>query len=294
MARPVKNGWEYFALACSITDRERFILAKGGPATFGVYIRLLQELFSVGGCFEFGPVEKTSFCFSNNLKEPELEKHLSVLFEADLFSEEVFEQTGFLTSRKIQKQFVLMLDEARRKSATLPECCLLLTPEEVPDNLYLRSNTESKVKESKVKEIRKNYEKSRKNRINPVITPNAAKELDKIPEQGYEILLFTPSERDKLETRYRENSLDLTEGFEILVAYSTQKKSKFPTYTSHYSVMIGWVLEEVRKRTTSRLNQMRSETYLKQAQNGNRKPTTAELNQQFVLERTKQTERKVN
>ena len=180
MARPKKEGLEYFPMDVSMFEDERVVmlLNKLGPQGLCIWLRLLCSTYKYGMCLKFGKFESEAFCALTGASEQQLEETVDYCLQIGLFNPSVFEATGLLTSKAIQKRFFEACK--RRKEIEVPEGALLINTEDYSSLLI-------KVKESKVKEV------TRCNTMqhNVAITPNTTETQHLLLDKNdYEALLI--------------------------------------------------------------------------------------------------------
>lgn len=161
MARPTKNGLEYFPLDVDIDQDEKLIvvIAKFGMRGFGVIVRLMMAIYKNGYYYHW--TEKEQYIFSMKVAEP-VEFVNDVVQEClkwGFFHQEMLDTYGILTSKGFQKRFELITNR-RKESAIKPEYNLIkidnadnnsINDDNNPINESDNATKESKVKESKVK-----------------------------------------------------------------------------------------------------------------------------------------------
>ncbi|MFH0067518.1 conserved phage C-terminal domain-containing protein [Peribacillus sp. NPDC056705] len=119
MARPTKEGLDYFPLDTDIDQDEKIIVvvAKYGMRGFGVIIRFMMEVYKSGYFYRW--TEKEHYVFSMKVAEPV--EFLNELVEECLkwgfFNQKMFEEYGILTSKGFQKRFLLA--STRRKGHSI-------------------------------------------------------------------------------------------------------------------------------------------------------------------------------
>lgn len=167
MARPSKAGLDYFPLDVEMDDKIELIEAKHGIVGFGVVLKLFQNIYKNG--FYFIASEDRLLLFSKRISVDNnlINDIINDCVKWDIFDSELFEKFLVLTSRGIQKRYIEATK--RRKEVEFASQFLLIDdpelsyPEKVnviinPINVCNNSkkddiNSQSKVKESKVKNI---------------------------------------------------------------------------------------------------------------------------------------------
>lgn len=170
MARPIKEGLEYFPLDCDIDQDDKIALieAQHGIVGFGIVIKLLMKIYKNGYFYEWTEKEQLLFSKRVNVDINEVNVIINDLIKWDFFNKELFESEEILTSKGIQKRYLAAA--GRRQKVKILEKYLLLDEDtiNVYKNLVIVNNnpsseevnddigTQSKVKKSKVKKRKEN------------------------------------------------------------------------------------------------------------------------------------------
>ena len=165
MARPQKQGLEYFALDVKLDDEVELIEAQHGLEGFAILIKLYQKIYSKG--FYLLWDEKEQILFSNKVSV-DRNKVMSIVNDCikwDIFNSKMYKKYGILTSRRIQDHFSKAT--YKRVDVVMEKDYLLI---DISDRKYIKEivvsddgnedvfvvsddkSTQSKGKESKVKE----------------------------------------------------------------------------------------------------------------------------------------------
>lgn len=170
MARPVKEGLEYFPLDCDIDqdDKVALIEAKHGIKGFGVVIKLLMKIYKNGYFYEWTEKEQLLFSKRVNVDINEVNVIINDLIKWNFFNEELFRSKKILTSNGIQKRYLAAV--GRRQKVKILKEYLLLDDETInvyknlvivdinpsSEGVNVDIGTQSKVKKSKGKESKEN------------------------------------------------------------------------------------------------------------------------------------------
>lgn len=170
MARPVKEGLEYFPLDCDIDqdDKVALIEAQHGIKGFGVVIKLLMKIYKNGYFYEWTEKEQLLFSKRVNVDINEVNVIINDLIKWNFFNEELFRSKKILTSNGIQKRYLVAV--GRRQKVKILKEYLLLDDETInvyknlvivdinpsSEGVNVDIGTQSKVKKSKVKESKEN------------------------------------------------------------------------------------------------------------------------------------------
>lgn len=176
MARPTKEGLDYFPLDIDIDQDDKLVvpIAKYGMLGLGVIVKLMMEIYRNGYFYNWSKREQYVFSNKVNVNINEVIEIINECIEWDFFSKTVFNDYGVLTSKGFQKRFIEA--SKRRKAITfireytlidLKEACKKVNYPIILDdadgnrvNVYINSdkvdvgsaeNTQRKVKESKEK-----------------------------------------------------------------------------------------------------------------------------------------------
>ena len=232
MARPIKVGLDYFPLDTRFEDKVILLIAEFGAAGIGVLISLYQKIYSNGYYIDWSEDSLMLFSRYMNEKSSFVKKVIDRCLERNIFSLEKYEQYKILTSRGIQKQYLKICKEARRKEIVFFSEYLLLNDteltniitelisinaEESPGNTELTGEEsvikkQSKVKESKVK-------KSTSTR------------------RCAEFVFMSETEYQKLVNMYGK---DVTE--EMIAILDNYKGATGRAYSSDYRAILSWVV----------------------------------------------------
>jgi DnaD/phage-associated family protein len=165
MARPVKEGLDYFPLDVDIDQDDKIALieAQHGVTGFAVVIKLLMKIYKNSYFYEWTEKEQLLFSKRVNVDINQVNAIINDCVKWGVFDKELFETYEILTSKGIQRRYLEAV--GRRNKVIIKKKYLLLDSEivnvyknlvivdenhqsnEVNDNI----NTQSKVKESKVK-----------------------------------------------------------------------------------------------------------------------------------------------
>ena len=106
MARPIKQGLDYFTLDCHFDDKLELIIAEFGMVGLGVVIRLYQKIYSEAGYYvQWNEDVALLFSRSNGLGCNVVSEIISACLRRGLFDCGMWERCGILTSKGIQKRY---------------------------------------------------------------------------------------------------------------------------------------------------------------------------------------------
>lgn len=192
MARPMKDGVDYFPLDVNLDDKWELIEAEFGLKGFAIVVKLYQKIYSIGYYCEW--TNEVELLFSRKIGEGRgfVSEIVAASIRRGIFDKKMYDKYHILTSKGIQKRYFEAI--SRRKNFQIETKYLLLNDDENPVNVNINrvnvninpenvcNNSQSKVKESKVKDIYTGtssrfvppmkeevaeYCKQRKNRVDP-------------------------------------------------------------------------------------------------------------------------------
>ncbi|MGR6765382.1 DUF4373 domain-containing protein [Paenibacillus sp. T2-29] len=177
MARPLKESLDYFPLDIDFDQDDKLVvpIAKYGMQGLGVIIKVMMNIYRNSYYYAWGEREHFSLSSKVNVDINFVIDVINECIKWDFFNQKVYESHKILTSRGFQKRYIEAAK--RRKSISFREEWMLIDPAEEckkvaysisivnadgklvneyinPDkcNSMYTGNTQSKVKESKVKE----------------------------------------------------------------------------------------------------------------------------------------------
>lgn len=158
MARPTKKGLDYFPLDVDFFEDEKMLAISGEFSVKGemVALRLLCEIYRNGYFVEYSELLKNKLARLSGLSVGLIDEVTNKLVKYNFFNEGVFREHNVLTSQGIQKRFE---EASKRRKKHLCKHYWLLSGVNVYNNPPLKEDnatltTQSKVKESKVKETK--------------------------------------------------------------------------------------------------------------------------------------------
>lgn len=110
MARPIKEGLDYFMLDCYMNDKIRLIEAEYGVKGFAIIVKLFQKIYGERGYYcEWN--EDVALLFNLNLggnsgvNKNLIDGIVVASIRRGIFSQELYEKFGILTSKRIQEEY---------------------------------------------------------------------------------------------------------------------------------------------------------------------------------------------
>ena len=184
-----KVGLDYFELDCFLDNKIRLIQAEFGLKGFAVVVKLYQKIYGENGYFcEWNEDVLLLFMSENGVSSDSknlINDIVSACVRRDIFSEEIFDKYGVLTSAGIQRRYLEAT--SKREKIELKKEYLLLSAPEFNKNVIINSiyggrnaindvgNAQSRVEKSRV-------EKSSTDSTAPPATNKPAYDLNEIDE----------------------------------------------------------------------------------------------------------------
>lgn len=188
MARPTKQGLDYFPLDVQLDDKFHIIEAEHGLEGFAIVIKLFQKIYSEGYYYEWNEMQQILFSKSVSVDRNRVVSIVNDCIKWKLFDEEMYKKYKILTSRGIQRRFVQAI--YKRTSVEMIEEYLLIDVSDRRNVAVISisdagnsdttivsdgNNSQSKVKKSKVKESKE--KESKVEESNDTVTTNDAQEI---------------------------------------------------------------------------------------------------------------------
>jgi len=164
MGRHLKKGLEYFNIDCVQEDSLNYLEAKHGISGYGVLVKLWRKIYMVDGYY-CDWSEKNIYLFSKEVgvDVEQIKTIVETCFSEGIFHREIYKNSGVLTSHGVQKRWLRIVVDAKRKDVQMrPELVISAkTPEETgftPEEITKThgESTQSKVKESRVNKSKGN------------------------------------------------------------------------------------------------------------------------------------------
>jgi DnaD/phage-associated family protein len=134
VARPIKEGLDYFPLDVDIDQDDKIALieAAHGITGFGVVIKLLMKIYKEGYYYNWTDKEKLLLVKRVNVDINTVDEIIKDCLKWGLFDKNLFEKHEILTSKGIQKRYLEAV--TRRKEVSFLEKYILIDPAENLNN----------------------------------------------------------------------------------------------------------------------------------------------------------------
>ena len=173
MARPVKEGLDYFELDCHMEEKVRLIQAEFGLKGFAIVVKLYQKIYGGFGYYcEWNEDSLLLFMSENGVSSRDEKNLISEIVAAcirrNIFSEKLFKEFGILTSYGVQKRYLNAV--SRREKVELIKEYLLISVGKNQDNVCINSINANRNSVNVCSNSQSREEKSREDN-NIVATP---------------------------------------------------------------------------------------------------------------------------
>ena len=126
MARPHKQGVDYFPLDCHMNDGMKLIEAEFGLVGFGIVIKLWQKIYSGKGYYtEWARDVALVFARDNSVGANVVHEVVRACFSRGIFDQGMYEKFGILTSEGVQERYFKAIE--RRSFEKIDRRYLLIT-----------------------------------------------------------------------------------------------------------------------------------------------------------------------
>jgi hypothetical protein len=211
MARPIKHGLDYFPMDVDFfeDDKIQFVSSRFDEKGELIAVKLLCKIFKAGYFIRWD--NDTAFLFSKgagrNITPSLANDVVNELIRRDFFHKGLFERFSVLTSNGIQKRYIKICTDAKRKDWKIEENFDLkaFTPEETKlttseTRLTPVESTQRKVKESKGKKSNERAPTSKSSFLN---FPKEKRQKSEKPKK-----IFVPPELIEVENFFSERGLN--------------------------------------------------------------------------------------
>lgn len=160
MARPLKEGLDYFPLDVDMAEDKRvqFVVGKCGQEGFATIIHLLMAIYRNGYYLTWDELELYSTSQRINLPVNTISEVVSHLLNYGFFDKEKFDLFGILTSHGIQTRY-LRACEYRKKVKMVKEFCMVTPEDGIKESRFEYINPPKNIKQvenpdnSRVKQV---------------------------------------------------------------------------------------------------------------------------------------------
>ena len=210
MARPIKQGLDYFPLDVNLDDKIELLEAECGLQGFAIIIKLFQKIYNQGYFIKWTEDDQLLFAKKINTDLTTVNSVIMIALKREIFNKEMYENYRILTSKGIQRRFFEICKQLKRKGVEVNPKYLLIKIDGINNQKEEEKDIKEESKEGQEQQLEERQE---------IQEPEETKEKDeKINSEE------TPVNPEKT----RINS-----------AFSTQKKRKEKKYSSSRSSNTG-------------------------------------------------------
>lgn len=127
MARPKKQGLDYFPLDVNLDNKIEILESEYGIMGFGFIIRLFQKIYANGYYLEWNQYSPILLKKEIGMPKEKINEFINFCLEINIFDKDLYKKYNILTSRGIQKRYFTVCK--RRKDIELIKEYLLVNPE---------------------------------------------------------------------------------------------------------------------------------------------------------------------
>lgn len=126
MARPLKQGLDYFPIVTDWDQKMKLIRARFGLFGVGTIVAIFQEIYAEGYAKKWDEDAQLLFSSTNGTTIQAVKEVLDFAILKDIFSQKIYEKSETLTSHGIQTHWLFVVKESKRvRSEIDPNLCLL-------------------------------------------------------------------------------------------------------------------------------------------------------------------------
>ena len=140
MARPKKQGLDYFPLDVNADNKMEILESEYGILGFGFIIKLFQKIYANGYYLEWNQYSAILLKKEIGVSKEKINELIDFCIEINIFHKKLYEDFKILTSRGIQKRYFTICK--RRKEIEIIEKYLLINPADYGINVNT-NNTEN-------------------------------------------------------------------------------------------------------------------------------------------------------
>lgn len=126
LARPKKQGLDYFPLDVNVDNKIEILESKYGILGFGFIIKLFQKIYANGYYLEWNKYSPILLKKEIGIEEDKISEFIDFCLEISIFDKTLYSTYGILTSKGIQKRYFTVCK--RRKDVEIINNYLLVKP----------------------------------------------------------------------------------------------------------------------------------------------------------------------
>ena len=177
MARPLKNGVDYFPFDTVLDTKFELIEAEFGLKGFAIVVKLLQKIYRENGYYcEW--TKEVALLFSKNVNEgcSAVSEIVAASIKRGIFDKDLYDKYEILTSKGIQKRYFEAV--SRRAQVDVISEYLLFPDTQIGENVNINSinvcnNSENAYRNEQIKENKIKSNKIKENNTKQNALPSA-------------------------------------------------------------------------------------------------------------------------
>jgi hypothetical protein len=227
MARPQKEGLDYFSVDCQLDQDTRLVVLEYGAKALGVWLALHMEIHGENGYYiRWNNDVILEFCHKYGVGSNFVKEVVSACLRRGIFHRQLFEEHQILTSEKIQ--FECANATERRISKKIDGRYLLIP---IPKNWVDVNNNSVNVDNNSIKVDGNTQRREEESREDNSFLPISRESAEQEPQNPVKL---TDKERIDLENKISKTDLDYYLG----VIKACELSGKHYIKKSHYKAIL--------------------------------------------------------
>lgn len=158
MARPIKQGLDYFPLDVNLDDKIELLEAECGLQGFAIIIKLFQKIYNQGYFIKWTEDDQLLFAKKINTELTTVNSVITVALKREIFNKEMYENYGILTSKGIQRRFFEICKQLKRKGIEVNSKYLLIKIDGVNNQKEEEKDIKEEPKEKQEQQLEERQE----------------------------------------------------------------------------------------------------------------------------------------
>ena len=166
MARPQKQGLDYFALDVNMGDEVELIEAEHGMTGFAVLIKMFQKIYGEGYFYEWNERNQLLFSSRFSIDKDKLTGIVDDCIKWGIFDSDLYEKYKILTSKRIQQHYVAAV--YKRVNAEMVEDYLLIDVNDRSNITLFRVSDDGNSDATDISDVQSTQSKVNKIKVNEI------------------------------------------------------------------------------------------------------------------------------
>ena len=178
MARPIKQGLDYFPLDVNLDDKIELLEAECGLQGFAIIIKLFQKIYNQGYFIKWTEDDQLLFAKKINTDLTTVNSVIMIALKREIFNKEMYENYRILTSKGIQRRFFEICKQLKRKGIEVNPKYLLIKIDGINNQKEEEKDIKEESKEGQEQQLEERQEiqepeetKEKDEKINSEETP---------------------------------------------------------------------------------------------------------------------------